>query len=327
LKKILFINDSFVQYGTLLLLHGFASNSDYSVEILFPNLIVHKGSDSSIYKDNSFSGRPYTYSNLLEKDTTMLISLKDAKSKIINNYYDLIVFGQMPFLRIRFSFSMLLFKSMFHKNNVVVIDEEDKQFKLPNKIGWAKDLYSIFRFLKLGFYTKFLTISFFLQRLHGKHIVYYKRELTKGVKGLPFSFSIPIEKLNNRIEKKRFLAINIPFIMGSYIYSNEFDYYQGYNEAYFAITTKKGGWDALRHYEIIVNNCLPVFLEIDECPDETMFHYPKDLVRESNELYLSDEFDLAKWESLATKFKAYILDNLTTSKMATYIYETSKYRN
>lgn len=327
MKKILFINDSFNQYGTLLLLHGFASTSEYKVEILFPNLIVHKNSDSSIYSDISFVGKPYTYSNLLEKNMTILITLNEAKIKIKNNYYDLIVFGQMPFVRIRFTYSKLLFKSIFYKNNIVVIDDEDKQFKLPNKIGWAKDLYSMIRFFKFGFYTKFLTTSFFLQKLHGKHIVYFKRELTKGVKGLPFSFSIPVEKLNGIIEKKRFLAINIPFIPGSYIYLNEADYYRGYNEAYFAITTKKGGWDALRHYEIIMNNCLPVFLEIDDCPAETLFHYPKDLVRESNELYLSDEFDLTKWESLTIKFREYILINLTTSKMANYIYELSKYRN
>jgi hypothetical protein len=29
---------------------------------------------------------------------------------------------------------------------------------------------------------------------------------------------------------------------------------------------KKGGWDCLRHYEIIGNGCMPYFENIEKCP-------------------------------------------------------------
>ena len=41
---------------------------------------------------------------------------------------------------------------------------------------------------------------------------------------------------------------------------NESDYYKDYQRSYFAITCKKGGWDCLRHYEILANAVSPTFL-------------------------------------------------------------------
>ena len=74
------------------------------------------------------------------------------------------------------------------------------------------------------------------------------------------------------------LAPLIPGKNWSYIYKNEQDYYQSYQNSIFALTYKKVGWDSLRHYEILMNGCIPLFLNIDKCPEKILINLPKKLL-------------------------------------------------
>ena len=58
-----------------------------------------------------------------------------------------------------------------------------------------------------------------------------------------------------------------------------------YSRSLFATTTRKGGWDCLRHYEILKNNCLPFFPNIEEKPRLTMVNYPVKLQKEVNSFF------------------------------------------
>jgi hypothetical protein len=42
----------------------------------------------------------------------------------------------------------------------------------------------------------------------------------------------------------------------------------------------KGGWDSLRHYEILMNGCIPLFLDIGGCPQNTLTSLPKDFLKD-----------------------------------------------
>ena len=44
-----------------------------------------------------------------------------------------------------------------------------------------------------------------------------------------------------------------------YLFDNEEDYYDDLAESWFGLTCKKGGWDTLRHYEIIASGTLLLF--------------------------------------------------------------------
>ena len=57
------------------------------------------------------------------------------------------------------------------------------------------------------------------------------------------------------------------------------EYYKAYAGARFAVTSKKGGWDCLRHYEIVLAGAMPFFLGIDELPPAAMPTWPRDIVR------------------------------------------------
>ena len=53
---------------------------------------------------------------------------------------------------------------------------------------------------------------------------------------------------------------------GSYAFETQFAYYADLQRSRYAITTKRAGWDCLRHYEIAANGCVPCFRALDRKP-------------------------------------------------------------
>jgi hypothetical protein len=149
----------------------------------------------------------------------------------------------------------------------------------------------------------------------------------------PVTFSFPEEKIVNSLPiKTKMMSDLIPGTSETYIYNNETDYYNEYRKSMFAITTKKGGWDCMRHYEIMGNGCIPYFPDIEKCPTNTMALLPKDLLIEGNALYakfkgcrvedLSDA-DIQQYNILVHKLLDYTRAHLTTVRMAQYILDKS----
>lgn len=131
----------------------------------------------------------------------------------------------------------------------------------------------------------------------------------------PISFSIPESKIVADVPTKpRQFAHIIPGDTSTYVYSDEESYYKGYQESVFGRTCRKGGWDCLRHYEILANGCIPWFDQLEGCPTNTMFRFPKDNVlsamkSETPEKYIPELLD-------------YTRKNLTCRSMAQYVFDT-----
>jgi hypothetical protein len=147
----------------------------------------------------------------------------------------------------------------------------------------------------------------------------------------PITFCIPEEKIVQEVyPKTKLLSSLIPGQTQTYIYTTERDYYNEYRQSYFAMTTKKGGWDCLRHYEILANGAVPFFPNIEHCPLNTMTHLPKILIQEGNALYarlstkplseLTGE-DIREYDVLREKCMTHLRTFLTTEKMARYVLE------
>ncbi len=147
---------------------------------------------------------------------------------------------------------------------------------------------------------------------------------------LPFSFSIPDECVVNSIpEKTCLLASLIPGDLTTYIFDKykEKEYNDMYRKSRFAITKMKGGWDCLRHYEILMNGCIPLFEDLDKCPKYTMISYPKKLNNEAYELYnnwVENEEFIEKYNILCSKFLEHTKMNCTTSAAAKYFLKNIK---
>ncbi len=164
---------------------------------------------------------------------------------------------------------------------------------------------------------------------------YFKRELNTiphpNIK--PIGFSFPKEKITTIYNKTQDSATVVPGYLNTYIFENEIDYYFDYQKSYYGITHKKGGWDCMRHYEIIFNNCIPFFTDIEECPKNTLIFLPKDLLIEAKNIpgvnLINDKipsvkidktkFDELKYKQLLNEILNYCKNTTTTEQIAQYI--------
>ena len=142
----------------------------------------------------------------------------------------------------------------------------------------------------------------------------------------PITFSIPECKIVTGIQDKTKLLSNlIPGNMATYIYNTEEEYYNEYKSSLFALTTKKSGWDCMRHYEILASGTIPYFPNIEHCPDRTMALLPKSLIKQGNALFEKiksqpvNEETIIESNKLIMSLVEYTRANLTTIKMAQYV--------
>jgi len=134
---------------------------------------------------------------------------------------------------------------------------------------------------------------------------YFKRELqselvnSRRCQVLPISFSIPAEKIRSSdlSQKSRRLATHcvddeVARTFGlhtSYAFSSEDSYYDDLASSRFAVTTKRGGWDCLRHYEIAAAGSLPCVRKLESKPVACA---PHGLIADVNCLSYHNSIDL-----------------------------------
>jgi len=249
--KILFIGNSNVNQNSRqndymhdIVLHGLREIYGNSV-IDYPGAwyMYHDEVKKRNYDINNLWGKGFTLYNLLSN--YQQIDRTDIENKIKTNYFDFIIFGSIDKAQLFFD------KAINSKSKIIFVDGNDSPF--INEQMTSKG-------------------------------VYFKRELiSDSIKNVyPINFAIPKEKIVHTINPKplNILAPLIPGKYSTYIYENEQEYYQIYKNSVFALTYKKMGWDSLRHYEILMNGCIPLFLNIDKCPEKILINLPKKLLSE-----------------------------------------------
>jgi hypothetical protein len=193
---------------------------------------------------NSY-GRGFT---LYGRLPNISVDRSNLVQRIKNKEFDKIVYGSVH--RCLDHFDEVV--KHYSPENVVFIDGED-QTNIKEEL------------LQFGIYRK-------------RELVYSQSERLK-----PIIFCIPKECIVDHVpEKTKEYGTVIPGDTTTYIFDKEDEYHQDYQKSYYGVTTKKGGWDCLRHYEIIMNGCFPYFPNLESCPKNTMTLFPKNLVLENN---------------------------------------------
>lgn len=121
----------------------------------------------------------------------------------------------------------------------------------------------------------------------------FKRELVEDFPSVyPTGFGIPkckIQPLNLNIKNKLFQSTAPSeacfYENSNYKFNNEFDYYKDMQESWFGLTCKKGGWDCLRHYEIIANSSVILFKNYNKKPSKCEPNCPTISYSNEKELY------------------------------------------
>jgi hypothetical protein len=206
---------------------------------------------------------------------------REIDEKIASKYYDVIIIGSV----FRYRHKLDFIRSIYPKNRIVVLDGEDETHIFHE-------------------YTN--------------DTLYFKRELaTDHANVLPVSFSVPKELFIDFIpEKEQMMSDTQPAGPGSYIHNTEVSYYKNYQKSYYGLTKKKAGWDCCRHYEIIMNYCMPQFYDLQWCPPTTMVHFPKQQILEYAQ---HTEFDKNRYYDTMANIFEYSKEHLNTEAMIKYV--------
>lgn len=256
----------------------------YGLRELFGDDVVDSTQIPTLYKENEFKiDKRYLWGGMtsfwLIGDNN--IDRTDIEQKIKDRYYDYVIYGAIKRCKNYWS----LVSSYYPPNKVILIDGNDE----PE-----------------------------LDPLYTKHL-YFKRELIINHPNLlPITFAFPTSKLAspNRNKTQEYGTV-IPGQPETYIFKTEESYYEDYQKSYYGVTMKKAGWDAMRHYEILGNYCVPYFIGLENCPKDTLGNLPKDLLLEAREL--TNNFDEQKYFSILNELFDYTKENLTTKSIANYI--------
>lgn len=263
-----------------LLYHGLF----YSGVELYSSSVLYNAHKS--YKDKidtkALWGRGFTASFIIDQDPNVA---DDIENKIKDRYFDAIIYGDFRACADYFN----IVSEVYDPKNVLLVDGRDDQV---------------------------------LTRYADKYLC-FKRELgQKRHNARPISFAIPESKIvqktaENHGSKDFYLASSIPYNIKTLDFCEEEEYYKDYQKSFFAITMQKSGWDCLRHYEIIANGCVPIFMNISNCPDLTLFNFPKHLCEEAFEVFKN--FDLYNYMSLNSRFMCHLREHNTTRSLARYV--------
>ncbi len=316
--KILFFNHIINEYECTLLLHGLYQLEN--IEIFLFNDIpwLFTGEKIDI---KSLYGKGFNLVNLISSEKKQIHTQEQIIKNLEEHWYDLIIYGcayeETPFLE-------NVIKS-YSKNEIFFIDGADEDF------GFKKNYTTFHGLLKCMIPFWYIPLKMKKRALYlSKLGLYFKREISNhySKKFIPISFAYPEQlfiKNLDFIKKKILMADLIPGKKETYIYNDSEEYNKSYQSAMFGTTFKKAGWDCYRHYEILANGCIPYFPDIEKCPDNTMFLFPKKILTITNNLYI-------RWEKSSFNHKDekiykfyqkllfnYAKENLTTKKLAEYV--------
>jgi hypothetical protein len=274
-----------------------ANLPDYLCDMAFHGLVSagHEVTDAnkltfmySSYPESakaSLYGRGYSIYGKLPDSP---VNRSDINERIRSKHFDFVIYGNVR----RYTERLDVVTDCYEQNSILLLDGEDDCSLKATAKG-----------------------------------VYFKRELvyptTERLR--PISFAIPEDCIRPSSElcKIQLLATCDPRNRVSYIFPNENEYYEAYSRSYWAFTSKKDGWDCLRHYEILAAGCLPYFPGIEDCPETTMCSFPKSLTKISNELFLKASQSNAPYSSwvesynqLLQKMMSHVREHCTTTALA-----------
>jgi hypothetical protein len=275
--RVLFFTNSHEDYLADSVFHGFRT--------LFGSDCIDYPKCEQMYKNcpayikaqvrgNGFS----LYSGLLDD---IEVDRFNIPEKIKRGFFDLIVFSN---IQRQYGF-FVQFLPWLNRSNTVILDGDDTTQPYPSRGLWWKAPY----------WGK-------LPKAH-RNFLYFKREWVPDTHFglfrhiLPFairkllpqpanlrriSFSFPAEKIVTALPEKtkKFpvhivdeeVAGRVENAKTRYAFAAESEYYEDLQQSQFGITTKRGGWDCLRHYEIAANGAVICFKNLSKKPDTCAPH-------------------------------------------------------
>ena len=262
-SRVLFLTESREDYLADSLLHGLVTLGLSVVD--YPRKqVLYEGQDlCSVSSELRLRGHGFTLYGLLPDrlvDRTFVIQRLEA------GWFDLVVISQIW----RQWGQLLDLAPLLQQVPVVLLDGDDDT-RIFHHSGTRVRRYGWQRF-----------------PIRSGRCYYFKRELQnldaqgRHCQIFPASFSIPAEKIlpvHVARKEKRFASHCVDpevakacGLHTSYAFDSEDAYYHDLAVSRFAVTTKRGGWDCLRHYEIAAAGAVPCFRQLERKPSDCAPH-------------------------------------------------------
>ena len=268
--SILFVTSHSEDYLADGILHG--------LRTLYGSKVVDYPKCEPLYKncsDASFlrvRGHGFTLYKTLED---INIDRYDILSRLRSGDFDLVIFGN-----IQRSYAIFVdWLPWLQPESTILLDGEDTQSIAPYAGQWWRrheywllpKAHKRFNYFKREWGPSTLHYRFYrLLPFALCNLLYNRLHLH------PISFSIPESHIVKNLSKKtKEFAAHIvdPEVAAlfdetssKYRFTQEAEYYADLQTSRFGITTKRAGWDCLRHYELAANGCVPCFRDLDLKP-------------------------------------------------------------
>jgi hypothetical protein len=320
--QILFLTSRASDYLQDSLLHGLKS--------LFGKDVIEYPPKPQLYDD--FTGLGSLYGRGFTLYGTLTESVRHSRTEPLSDIqkYDLVIFGS---IHRQFDLFWKMHKQL-HLDKTALIDGEDVPFLFPLAGIYAKDarirkvlpLLRKYKYFKRE-YQK-VTLAGIFYKLPMKRYI-WPFQMVKSDNIFPISFSIPKEKIVEHAPAKVKLfpshivddevKSKISGADSSYLFDKEKEYYRDLQAAKFGITTKRSGWDCMRHYEIAANGTIICFRNLNDKESTCAPHG----LNESNSISYTNHEDLmqkinqvseAEYLQMLKATKHWILENTTESR-------------
>jgi hypothetical protein len=272
LPRVLFVTTESCDYLSDSLVHG--------LRLLLSEQFVETPRRDPLYSDypNEWRARQYgrgftLYSGSLDP---IEIDRTGVRERLEAGEFDLMVIGDIW----RCYGTLLELLPLAGDTPIAVLDGVDSEAPVPYEPRWWRR-----------------PSCWFLPRPH-RHAEYFKRELTPRTTWFrsyltnplarrppramrPISFGIPEHLVQDDVPSKtkafpaHVVDAEVADRVGaatSYAFADESSYYEDLRASRFGITTKRGGWDCMRHYEIAASGCVVCFRGLGSKPDTCAPH-------------------------------------------------------
>lgn len=273
--RILYFTIGHADYLSDSLLIGLKQLDNVNVFEYPKNAFIYKNDELFTNRKNGVYGKGFTLYNLLPKSSDhQFVELRPSE-------YDLYIFGS-----IWHQYGLFLqMQKYLTPQNTILIDGADTPAIMPYHGNFWRDgsyfripkLHKKFRYFKREWTEETKRYRYF------KYLPEFILKLLPDPQNLALiSFSIPEEKIIETLPVKTKLfpthivdpdvAEKVGESQTSYAFSREEDYYRDIQAAKFGITTKRAGWDCMRHYEIGANGTVICFRDLDKKPATSAPH-------------------------------------------------------
>ncbi len=309
--KIAFVTSKSEDYLEVSILNGLRSliHSD-CVDIPRKKIMYH---DWSEINKNQLHGQGFTMQTL---------PILDIDNRNINNF-DFILYGISKHPN-DFSFENLELNNLVDKSKIWHLD--------------GHDLYG-------GPNPSLRTISYNGENVIGvQKTPCFKRELIEELDDVyPIGFGIPnhhIREINLKRKKQLFqktaphdsifqIVNDLGGGFSHHKFNNEDDYYNDLQDSWFGLTCKKGGWDCMRHYEIMAAGSLLLFKDYEKKPPlcspinipTISYSSKEELENIINRLIINNK-PTEEYIELIRKQRNWLINNGTTIARALSVYNT-----